>query len=59
MNTFSFSFIVAGLICVANIICMKMCVVHSPVAEATFGFVWVVTMLTIFALGVIFSLQTV
>lgn len=56
MNTFSFSFIVVGLICVANIICMKMCVAHSPVAEITYGLIWMVVVFAVFALGGIFSL---
>lgn len=56
MNTFSFSFIVAGLISVANIICMKMCVARTPVAEVTYGLVWAVVVITVFALGGIFSL---
>lgn len=59
MNTFSFSFIVIGLICVANIICMKMCVAHTPIAEVTYGLVWVVVIAAIFALGGFFSLLTV
>lgn len=56
MNTLSFSFIAAVLICVADIICMKMCVAHSPIAEVTYGLVWMVVVITVFTLIEIFSL---
>lgn len=50
MNTFSFSFIAAVLICVADIICMKMCVVRSPKAEVIYNLVWAVVVITVFTL---------
>lgn len=56
MNTLSFSFIAAVLICVADIICMKMCVVRSPKAEVIYNLVWAVVVITVFTLIEIFSL---
>lgn len=56
MNTFSFSFIVAVLICAADIICMKMCVVRSLKAEVIYNIVWAVVVITVFTLIEIFSL---
>lgn len=56
MNTLSFSFIAAVLICVADIICMMMCVVRSPKAEVIYNLVWAVVVITVFTLIEIFSL---
>lgn len=56
MNTLSFSFIAAVLICVADIICMKMCDVISPKAEVIYNLVWAVVVITVFTLIEIFSL---